>query len=214
MREKTHLRNKLNYKQIEEVIDGKKTRILTLDPADIEFYDVKLTLQTKEYFEEGSSNIKIERNILSMSDPNAEVYLDEYITACYGTTEYPEDMTGITLTCEGENPQSINYEYKCRDAKLDGATAVSAVIPAIQTKVSLTPSAKAEGYIEEGYAFSPMFKLGYKKQIFIAASAVSSEVQRKRYFRATRMSARSTRLCTRDSTSSILIKVVISTLLL
>ena len=56
MREKTHLRNKLNYKQIEEVIDGKKTRILTLDPADIEFYDVKLTLQTKEYFEEGSSN--------------------------------------------------------------------------------------------------------------------------------------------------------------
>ena len=149
----------------EEVIDGKKTRILTLDPVDIEFYDVKLTLQTKEYFEEGSSNIKIERNILSMSDPNAEVYLDEYITACYGTTEYPEDMTGITLTCEGENPQSINYEYKCRDAKLDGATAVSAVIPAIQTKVSLTPSAKAEGYIEEGYAFSPMFKLGYKKQI-------------------------------------------------
>ncbi len=131
MREKTHLRNKLNYKQIEEVIDGKKTRILTLDPADIEFYDVKLTLQTKEYFEEGSSNIKIERNILSMSDPNAEVYLDEYITACYGTTEYPDDMTGITLTCEGEKPQSINYEYKCRDAKLDGATAVSAVIPAI-----------------------------------------------------------------------------------
>ena len=42
-----------------------------------------------------------------MSDPDAEVYLDEYITACYGTTEYPEDMTGITLTCEGENPQSI-----------------------------------------------------------------------------------------------------------
>ena len=49
----------------EEVIDGKKTRILTLDPVDIEFYDVKLILQTKEYFEEGSSNIKIERNILA-----------------------------------------------------------------------------------------------------------------------------------------------------
>ena len=32
--------------------------------------------------------------------------------------------------------------------------------------------------------------------------------------RATRMSARSTRLCTRDSTSSILIKVVIGALLL
>ena len=55
----------------------------------------------------------------------------------------------------------------------------------------------------------------YNKETgIIAASAVSSEVQRKRYFRATRMSARSTRLCTRDSTSSILIKVVIGTLLL
>ena len=102
----------------EEVIDGKKTRILTLDPVDIEFYDVKLTLQTKEYFEEGSSNIKIERNILSMSDPNAEVYLDEYITACYGTTEYPEDMTGITLTCEGENPQKLGYKKQIKDKEV------------------------------------------------------------------------------------------------
>ena len=74
-------------------------------------------------------------------------------------------MTGITLKCEGENEQTINYEYKCRDAKVEGASAVSAVIPAIQTKVSLTPSAKALGYVEEGYAFSPMFKLGYKKKI-------------------------------------------------
>ena len=149
----------------EEVIDGKKNRILTLDPVEIKFNGVTVKLQTKEYFEEGASNIKIERNILEMSDPNAEVYLDEYITACYGTTEYPEDMTGITLKCEGANEQIINYEYKCRDAKVEGATAVSAVVPAIQTKVSLTPSAEATGYIEEGYAFSPMFKLGYKKRI-------------------------------------------------
>lgn len=149
----------------EEVIDGKKTRILTLDPVDIEFYDVKLTLQTKEYFEEGSSNIKIERNILSMSDPNAEVYLDEYITACYGTTEYPEDMTGITLTCEGENPQSINYEYKCRDAKIARSNCSKRSNSCNSDKGFTHTICKAEGYIEEGYAFSPMFKLGYKKQI-------------------------------------------------
>lgn len=39
------------------------------------------------------------------------------------------------------------------------------MIPAIETKVSMTSSAEAEGYIREGYAFSPMFTLGYKKQI-------------------------------------------------
>jgi hypothetical protein len=147
------------------MIDGKKNRILTLDPVEIKFNGVTLKLQTKEYFEEGSSNIKIERHILEISNPDAEIYLDEYITACYGTTEYPEDMTGIILTCEGEKEQSICYEYKCRDAKVEGASAVSAVIPAIQTKVSLTASDTAVGYVEEGYAFSPMFKLGYKKKI-------------------------------------------------
>ena len=141
------------------------TRILTLDPVTIEFSDLTLKLQTKEYFEEGSGAIKIERIILEMSDPTAEVELNEYMVACYGTTEYPEDMTGITLKCEGKDEQVISYEYKCREASLDGADAVSAVIPAIETKVSLTASEKAEGYIREGYAFSPMFTLGYKKKV-------------------------------------------------
>lgn len=58
-----------------------------------------------------------------------------------------------------------HYEYKCREASLEGADAVSAVIPAIETKVSLTASEKAEGYVKEGYAFSPMFTLGYKKKV-------------------------------------------------
>ena len=142
-----------------------KTRILTLNPVDIEFHGLNVKLQTKEYFEEGSSNIKIERTILEMSDPNAEVYLDEYMVACYGTTEYPEDMTGITLKCEGAEQKTIDYAYKCREERLADATAVSAVIPAIETKVSLTQTGGAEGYMQEGYAFSPMFKLGYKKKI-------------------------------------------------
>jgi len=142
-----------------------RTRILTLDPVTIEFNGLTVKLQTKEYFEEGSSNIKIERNILEMSDPNAEVILDEYMVACYGTTEYPEDMTSVVLKCEGAEEKKIDYAYKCRSESLQGATAVSAVIPPIETKVSLTASAEAEGYIEEGYAFSPMFKIGYKKTI-------------------------------------------------
>ena len=87
------------------------------------------------------------------------------MVACYGTTEYPEDMTGITLKCEGSEEKTIVYEYKCREEKLADATAVSAVVPPIETKVSLTQTGGAEGYIQEGYAFSPMFKLGYKKKI-------------------------------------------------
>ncbi len=142
------------------------TRILTLDPVTVEFAGLSVTLQTKEYFEEGSSAVKIGREILSMSDPDAEVVLNEYMVACYGTTEYPEDMTGIVLRCEGAEEQRIDYAYRCREASLAGADAVSAVIPAIGTRVSLTASdPSAEGYIKEGYAFSPMFTLGYRKKI-------------------------------------------------
>ena len=144
---------------------GKVTRILTLDPVDIEFEGLTVKLQTKEYFEEGSGAIRIERNILEMSDPTAKVEINEYMVACYGTTEYPEDMTGITLTAKGNTTETITYEYKCREASVAGAKEVSAVIPAIETKVSLTTENDAEGYIREGYAFSPMFTLGDKKTV-------------------------------------------------
>ena len=141
------------------------TRILTLDPVDIEFYDLTLKLQSRLYFEEGTGTIRIEREILEMSNPDAQVEINEYMVACYGTTEYPEDMNGIVLRCEGEDPKEIIYAYKCREESLADADAVSAVIPAIETKVSMEASKGGEGYVREGYAFSPMFTLGYKKKV-------------------------------------------------
>ncbi len=151
----------------EEMIDGKKNRVLTLDPVDIEFADLTVTLQTKEYFEEGSSKIRISRKILSMSRPDAKVEINEYMVACYGTTEYPEDMTGILLTAKGTSEESISYEYRCREADVEAGYDMSAVISAIDTKVSLLADkeANAVGYVKEGYAFSPMFTLGYKKDL-------------------------------------------------
>lgn len=154
-------RTKAHFSE-EKDASGKVTaRVLTLDPVDIEFEGLTVKLQTKEYFEEGTGRIRIERNILEMSDPSAKVEINEYMVACYGTTEYPEDMTGITLTCGNE---TISYEYKCREASAAGVKEVSALVPPIETKVSLsTEDGSAEGYIREGYAFSPMFTLGYKK---------------------------------------------------
>ncbi len=148
----------------EALTDGKKTRILTLKPVTIEFARLTVKLQTRIYFEEASAAIRIERTILEMSDPHAEVELNEYMVACYGTTEYPEDMTGIRLTAENEKEKKeILYAYKCREERLEGAKTVTAVIDAIDTRVSLSASeASASGYIREGYAFSPMFTLGYQ----------------------------------------------------
>ena len=67
---------------------------------------------------------------------------------------------------KGEESRDISYAYKCREESLEGAESVSAVIPAIETKVSLsTDRSDARGYVREGYAFSPMFTLGYQTEI-------------------------------------------------
>ncbi|MDF2512837.1 MAG: hypothetical protein K0S04_2703 [Herbinix sp.] len=155
-------RTKAEYSE-EKLNGGKKIRIITLQPVDIKFSDLIVKLQTKIYFEEGGSNIKFERAILEMSDPTAEVDINEYMVACYGTTEYAEDMTNITLACTDEaQTREIKYAYKCREDQMAGAKEVYGIIPEIETKVSMTTNKRSSvGYIREGYAFSPMFTLGY-----------------------------------------------------
>ena len=102
-----------------------------------------------------------------MSNPDAAVEINEYMVACYGTTEYSEDMLGITLSCKKDaDVQSLSYEYKCRDMEVAGADEVRAVVPQIETAVSMrSDAANAVGYVKEGYAFSPMFTLGYTAQV-------------------------------------------------
>lgn len=148
-------------------VQERKVRSLVLDPVEIEFEDLTLKLQSVISFEEGSSDIKIERKILEMSDPDAEVEINEYMVACYGTTEYAEDMTNVKLhITNGSEERKIDYAYKCREEVMEGATSVSAVIPEIETKVSLRAEKEgAAGYMKEGYAFSPMFTLGYTAKL-------------------------------------------------
>ena len=76
-------------------------------------------------------------------------------------------MSNITLTCtNGTDSKEIRYAYKCREEQMEGASEVISVIPEIQTRVSLSCEKKeAVGYIKEGYAFSPMFTLGYTTKL-------------------------------------------------
>ena len=136
------------------------TRIVTTDPVEMELGELKVKLQNIFRFKEGSGQVETERRVLETSVPGAKVEIDEYITACYGTTEYPEDMTPVVLRA-GE--EEIRYAYKCRSAESVGVA--SAVIPPIETKVSLTAGEQENCYIREGYAFSPMFTLGVKKSV-------------------------------------------------
>lgn len=146
--------------------DGKK-HIVKLDPVAIEFSNLSIEVTSTFIFEEGSSKIEIIREINNSSDSDAYVEFNEYMTACYGTTEYPEDMSNITLMVKSEEKiEEIKYSYKCREVELQSVDEVCAIIPEIETKVTVTPDGKdIKGYYREGYAFSPMFTLGLKKEL-------------------------------------------------
>jgi hypothetical protein len=143
------------------------TRVLTLAPVDIEFNHLTIRAQSIFRITEGSGEIEIIRRIVDTSDPNAQVSIDEYITACYGTTEYPEDLTGVRLALKGSSgSESIEYAYRCREAEVSGIALAEAVVPQVDTRLSMrTDPGGASGYFREGFAFSPMYTLGIKKEI-------------------------------------------------
>lgn len=150
------------------------TRVLTLDPVEIEFSGLTVRLQTVFEFEEGSSRIKIRRKVLNMSDPTRKISFDEYMTACYGTTEYPEDMTEVRLSVCGDDEKELRYAYRDRCISSENGKSAKALIPAIHTMASVTTKMKnAQSYAREGYAFSPMFTLGLRGTLGDGEEAVS-----------------------------------------
>jgi hypothetical protein len=143
------------------------TRIVTLDPVEIEFANFTIRVQSVFRFAEGTGEIEIVREIIDTTDPQTEVTVDEYITACYGTTEYPEDLTGVRLTLEGASEtERIDYAYRCREAEVDGVALAEVLVPQVDTRLTMqTDIDEAAGYFREGFAFSPMYTIGIKKAI-------------------------------------------------
>jgi len=142
------------------------TRIVTLNPVTIEFADFSVRVQTIFHLKEGSSEIEIIRRILDSTDPEADLSIDEYITACYGTTEYPENLTGVRLTLTNiDKTESIDYAYQCRESELENVQSAEATIPQVETCLSMRTDTSAIGYFREGFAFSPMYTLGIKKTV-------------------------------------------------
>jgi len=142
-------------------------RIVTLDPVKIKFDDFSMYIQSIFKFREASGQIEIIRRILETSDGYSEIQVDEYLTACYGTTEYPEDLTGVKLLGKSKKESiKIDYAYKCREECITSVSTLEAVIPQIDTIISVgTDDENCMGYLREGFAFSPMYTIGVKKTL-------------------------------------------------
>jgi len=139
--------------------------LLTTNPCDVEFSDFTLTIVSKYLFRKGKGEIVTTREIISDLG-GREIEIEDYLVGCYGIDEYSEDMTGIVIAVDdGEKKESLDYLYKCRNLEMAKATA-RAIVPQINTILETGSEDPASfGRVEEGIAFSPMFRLSNKKKM-------------------------------------------------
>ena len=141
-----------------------------MDPIDCELDGLTFSVSSTYTFL-GNGIIQIERSITNMSDPDAQIEIEEYHRGCWGDTQYPADMHSIQLSIsdtKGIVHEQLKYNYQCRKSVLEHASSVSATIPQVNSTVTLAP-APNEGIdtarFEEGYMSSPYYTLALKKKI-------------------------------------------------
>ena len=141
-------------------------RIVTLDPVSIEFNGLTVKVQSIFRLWEGTGEIEISRRIIDSTDADAELSIDEYLTGCYGTTEYPEDLSGVQLSLNSADASdSIQYAYQCREGELGELKVARVVVHQIDSMIEMVPDGLASGYYREGFSFSPMYTIGIKKSV-------------------------------------------------
>lgn len=151
--------------KIESVNKDEKGNVkLALLPITMEFSDgLKLKLKTEYAFQRGG-DIIVTRKVLEKSDPSAEIEMTEYVKACYGFTEYPENMKDIELYL-GEK-KCCNYGYQEEKFSSEVENEVSVVIPYVNTKFGMAGVSRKPDliHIEGGHLFSPYYvmKANYK----------------------------------------------------
>ncbi len=140
---------------------------LVLTPAQLCFTDgLNASIQTTYRFTK-QGRIIIERKLTDLSDAKARLLLREYVKACWGYTEYAEDMHGIKLSVQGKKDQSLVYDYQSRTLRTAEAKSAAAIIPQVNCELKLealdTPA--ETGQAIEGCMFTPFYTLTLEKTV-------------------------------------------------
>ena len=134
--------------------------IITTNPMTVTLNGLDIEVQSVFTFKEGTGEIVIERNILN--DLNGEeVMFDEYFTGGYGTTEYQKDMSSVIL---GVDDEVINYRYLGRKVIKENADKAFVNIIDVNTRIEMSGDVDSLE-VEEGIAFSPIYRLSLKKKL-------------------------------------------------
>jgi hypothetical protein len=147
--------------------------LITADPVTVSFKNLDVVIQSTFLFKKGKGEIIITRKILN-DLKGAQVDFEEYLTGAYGVNEYQEDMSQITLQVASKSLQrSLKFAYKDRRIMLENADKVSAIVPYVNTVVEMSAKTPTKAYADEGYAFSPCYRLAFRKTLTTKGALVT-----------------------------------------
>ena len=138
---------------------GEDTIIIT-NPVTLDIDDLHLELESSFLFEKGTGNIITTRKILN-DIGDKEVTIEEYFTGGFGVNEYQQKLDKVTL---GVDEKVMDYEYKDRYIIKEHANKCYVTIPDVNTYLQLSGD-DMTFKVQEGIAFSPIYKLSARKTI-------------------------------------------------
>jgi len=150
---------------------GFQTDVATVKFGESGFAKIQLEIRFPE-----DGKVQIERKILEVQGTDGDkLHITEYVKACHGVIDYPEDQSSVEIGIISGTPESLNYRYKRRkrfQPKVDG---VWAELPPVNARMELSPLDAEEwgGGVEEGILFNPYFTLTLSR---IVKSKTSSKV--------------------------------------
>ncbi len=145
--------------KIKEVFRNGNVTKLVLEPVVMEFKDgYRIKVRTVYVFTD--EGIEIYRQILERSEGECEFC--EYIKGCYGFTEYPEEMRGITF---GVDDVTQEFKYRNREVSREGGKCAFAEIPQVTARVELCADDAGNVTAREGNLFEPYYLLTAKQKI-------------------------------------------------
>lgn len=133
---------------------------LVTKPVSVTLAGEEIVIESTYTFLKGKGTLEIKRKLLKA--PKGEVTFEEYITAGYGNNEYQQDMSTVKLRVDN---QEMPYDYKGKKIEVAHAKVAEVIIPDIQTKVSMCGKDVDSLDVEEGIAFSPIFRIAAKKAL-------------------------------------------------
>lgn len=148
-----------------DIFRGEGFTKVEVEPVLVDLRELKVHLRTN-YIIRSDGTLMVEREIVDSSDRSAQITLEEELTGCWGTTDYPADMRGVKLRLCGEGDQEIEFSYLGRELEAPNVRWVGAYIPQIDCSVVLSSLENpASGWMEEGYLFKPFFTLKLVKTL-------------------------------------------------